>query len=55
MAFRILASVVASLMVLAFLLPYVIKMKDFELGAVIMIGLAMMARDIWDTLREKDD
>ena len=55
MAFRILASVVAALLLLGFLLPYVWKMKDFELGAVILIGLAMMARDIWDTLREKDD
>lgn len=55
MVFRILASVVASLLLVAFLLPYVIKMKEFELGAVILIGLALMARDIWDTLREKDD
>jgi hypothetical protein len=55
MVFRILASVAASLLLLAFLLPYVVKMKEVELGVVILVGLAMMARDIWDTLREKDD
>jgi hypothetical protein len=55
MVFRILASVAASLLLLAFLLPYVVKMKEVALGVVILAGLAMMARDIWDTLREKDD
>jgi hypothetical protein len=55
MAFRILASVVAVFLLLGFLLPYVWKMKEFALGLVILIGLAMMARDIWDTLTEKDE
>ena len=47
--------VVAVALLLGFLLPYVIKMKDFELGAVILIGLAMMVCDMWESLRKKDD
>ena len=54
MAFKIFAAVVAVALLAAFLLPYVIKMKELELGIVILIGLAMMARDVWESLKEKD-
>jgi uncharacterized membrane protein YwaF len=54
MAFKILAGLVATLLLLGFLVPYVVKMKDLALGAVIIIGLALMARDLWDTFHEKD-
>ena len=55
MAFKILAGVIAALLLVAFLAPYVLKMQDIALGVVIVIGLAMMARDLWDTFQEKDD
>ncbi|HEY7656142.1 MAG TPA: hypothetical protein VH881_04680 [Burkholderiales bacterium] len=55
MIFRILAAVIAAALLLAFLLPYVVKMQDIALGAVILVGLAMMARDLWDSLQEKED
>ena len=54
MLFRILAAVIAAALLLAFLLPYVMKMQDIALGAVIVIGLAMMARDLWESLQEKE-
>lgn len=55
MIFRILAGIVAVALLLAFLLPYVVKMQDIALGIVILIGLAMMTRDLWDTFHEKDE
>ena len=55
MVFRIIAGVIAVGFLLAFLLPYVVKMKDVALGAVIVIGLVLMARDLWDTFQEKDE
>lgn len=54
MAFKIFAAVIAVLLLCGFLLPYVWKMKEIELGAVILIGLAMMLRDVWESLKEKD-
>ena len=54
MVFKILAGLVAVVLLLAFLVPYVLKMKDIALGAVIVAGLVMMARDLWDTFKEKD-
>jgi hypothetical protein len=55
MVFKIIAAVIAVSFLLGFLLPYVMKMKDIALGVVILVGLALMARDLWDTFREKDE
>ncbi|HSE01192.1 MAG TPA: hypothetical protein VLB72_10710 [Burkholderiales bacterium] len=55
MLFRVIAALVALVFLLGFLLPYVMKMKDLALGAVILVGLALMARDLLDTFREKDE
>ena len=55
MAFKVFAGIVAVVLLLVFLLPYVLKMKDIALGVVVLIGFAMMARDFWDTFREKDE
>jgi len=54
MAFKVFAGLVAIVLLIGFLMPYVLKMKDIALGAVIVAGLVMMARDLWDTFKEKD-
>lgn len=54
MIIKVLAALVALTLLLGFLVPYVVKMKDIALGVVIIIGLALMARDLWDTFQEKD-
>jgi putative Mn2+ efflux pump MntP len=55
MPMKMLAAVMAVGLLLGFLLPYVLKMKDVALGAVILIGLGMMAVDLWQSLKSKDD
>jgi len=54
MRFQILAGTVAIALLLAFVLPIVIKLKEVSLGVVILIGLALMARDFWDSLKDSD-
>ncbi|MGH8661176.1 MAG: hypothetical protein ACREUB_05365 [Burkholderiales bacterium] len=55
MAFKIFAGIVAMVLFAGFVIPYVLKMKDIALGIVVLVGLAMMARDLWDTFQEKDE
>jgi hypothetical protein len=55
MAFKIVAAVVAVILMCAYLLAPVIKLKEVELGVVIVIGLAMMLVDLWQSLKSKDD
>ena len=55
MRFPIIASIVAVALFVAYLAPIMWKLKDGALIAVILIGLALMIRDLWDSLREEDD
>jgi len=40
---------------LVYLAAPVIKLKDVALGIVVLIGVAMMAVDLWQSLKSKDD
>lgn len=55
MAIKIFAALVAVALMLLYLVPPVIKLKDFELGVVILVGLAMMLVDLWQSIKSKDD
>ena len=55
MPIKILAAVAAVVLMAGFLIPVVVKLKDVELGAVIVIGLVMMLIDLWQSLQSKDD
>ena len=46
--------VIAMLLALVFLGPIVFKLKEVSLTLVILAGVAMMAYDLWESLREKD-
>lgn len=55
MAFKILAGIIAVILLGAFLAPPVIKLQDAALTGVIAIGFAMMLVDLWQSLQSKDD
>jgi hypothetical protein len=55
MPIKIFAAAVAVVLMLCFLAPPVLKLKDFELGAVILIGIVMMLADLWQSLQKKED
>jgi len=55
MGVKIAAGLVAMILMLGYLLPPVFKLKEVELGIVIVAGLAMMAVDLWQSMKSKDD
>jgi len=55
MPIKIFAAVVAVILMVGFLVPVVLKLKDVALGAVISIGIAMMLADLLQSLRSKED
>ena len=55
MAFKIFSGIVAVVLLVGFTMPYVLKMKDIALTIVILIGVGMMAVDLWQSLRSKED
>ncbi len=55
MPIKIFAAIVAVALMLAFLSPVVFKLKDIALGVIILIGIAMMLIDLWQSLQSEDD
>lgn len=55
MTFKVVAGVVAMGLALAFLMPPILKLKDPALAIVIMIGVVLMAIDLWQSIQSKDD
>ncbi len=55
MAFKIFASIVAAALLLIFVGPVVVKLKDYALTGVVLIGVTMMVVDIWQALRSNDE
>ena len=55
MSIKIFAAAVAVVLMLCFLVPPVLKLKDIALGVVITIGIVMMLMDLWQSLLKKED
>lgn len=55
MKMKIIAALIALALVLAYLLPPVFKLKEIDLGIAILIGVAMIAVDLWQSLRSGED
>ncbi len=48
------AAVVAVALMLSYLLPLAIKLKEVSLGVVILLGLTMMLVDLWQSMKSSD-
>jgi hypothetical protein len=48
-------ALIAVFLMLAYLAPQIVKMKDVALSAVIVIGLVMMGIDLWQSLQSKEE
>ncbi len=55
MPVKIFSGVVAVVLLLAYLVPLVLKLKEVSLGVVILIGITMVLVDLWQSLRAGED
>jgi len=55
MPIKFFAAVVAVILMISFLVPVVLKLKDVALGVVIAVGIAMMLVDLLQSLKSKED
>jgi hypothetical protein len=55
MAIKIVSAIIATILVFVFLAAPVVKLKEVDLGIVILVGFVMMAVDLWQSLKSKDD
>ena len=54
MTLKLVASLIAVVLMAAFLVPPALKLKDAALIAVIAIGIVLMLIDVYQSLRERD-
>lgn len=54
MRLKVLFGVIAMLLMLGFVAPIVFKLRDVALTIVILIGVVMMAYDLWESIKERD-
>lgn len=55
MPVKLAAAVIAVVLMVAYLMPVVLKLKEVALGVVITIGIVMMLIDLWHSMREGDN
>jgi hypothetical protein len=55
MAYKIVAGIIAAALLLGYMGPVVLKLKDTALWIVSGIGVGMMLVDLWQSLKSKDD
>lgn len=54
MALKVFAGIVAVALMLAYLVPLVLKLKEVSLGVVVLIALVMMLIDLLQSMRAKE-
>lgn len=55
MNFKVIAGLIGLASLLLFLAPPLVKLKDFALAVVILIGFGMAAYEFYEQLRGKDE
>ena len=55
MPIRIVAALIALVLMVGYLIPVVVKLKEISLGVIIVIGLGMMLVDLVQSLKSKED
>lgn len=55
MILKVIAGIFAAALLLIYVAPVVIRLKDTALWVVALIGIGMMLVDLWQSLRSKDD
>jgi 4-hydroxybenzoate polyprenyltransferase len=55
MALKIFAGLVGVVLLLIYVAPVVLKLKDIPLWCVALLGIGMMLVDLWQSLQSKED
>ncbi|HYC37806.1 MAG TPA: hypothetical protein VEC19_15365 [Usitatibacter sp.] len=55
MALKVIAAILGISLMLIYLAPVVLKLREIELTIVVVVGLGMMLVDQWQALKSKED
>lgn len=55
MLIKIIAGIVGALLLLVYMAPVVLRLKEVSLWVIVLIGIGMMLVDLWQSLQSKED
>lgn len=55
MIFKVIVGIVAAALLLVYVAPVVLRLKDTALWIVALIGIGMMLVDLWQSFKSKED
>ena len=55
MPFKIVAAIIGSVLLLAYVAPVVLKLNEVALWGVFLLGIGMMLVDLWQSLKSRED
>ena len=55
MLWKTLGGIVGAALLLMYVAPVVLRLKEYALSAVVLLALGMMLADLWQSLQSKDD
>jgi len=55
MAVKIIAGIAGVVLLLVYVSPVVLRLREIPLFAVAILGIGMMLLDLWESLRSKED
>ena len=55
MIFKVITGIFAAALLLIYVGPVVLRLKDTALWVVVLIGITMMLVDLWQSLKSKED
>jgi hypothetical protein len=55
MIFKVIVGIFAAALLLTYVAPVVLRLKEMPLWIICLLGVGMMLLDLWQSLRAKDD
>ena len=55
MALKVIAGIVGAALLIIYMAPVVLRLKEVSLTVIVLLGLAMMLVDLWQSWRSKED
>ena len=55
MAVKVIAGIIGAALLMIYMAPVVLRLKEVSLSVIVLLGLGMMLVDLWQSLRSKED
>lgn len=55
MAVKVIAGIIGAALLMIYMAPVVLRLKEISLSVIVLLGLGMMLVDLWQSWQSKED